>query len=166
MRLLPKSAKLEASRGLLAPVMSETRLADAHYAWRDDISRLEGRERHLVDGADHFKQCANLAYWLRRMSPVIEYKDLSVLVEGGEDMFPDERDRRDIFSKYGMEFLAFDFGFKICQYYELEKLDSPRPYSPALSGEYLVDVCHMMKFKHVSPHAMFLVYKSISCLSP
>ncbi len=123
--------------------------------------RLQSREPHLHEGLDHFKQSANLAYWLRRMSPVVEFKDFAAELEGMDDLYPDERDLRKFLTKYGTEYLAFDFGFQVCLYYQLERTQNPSQFSPALSGEYLVDVCHMMKFKHVSPHAMFLVYKSI-----
>jgi hypothetical protein len=153
--------KLEVARALLSPVLSLPRLHDAHYAWRDDMLRLEERETKLTEGPDHFKQCANLAYWLRRMSPIVEYHDLAALVEGTDDLYPDEIERREILSKYGTEFLAFDFGFKICQYYELEKIVTPKTSAPKLSKDYIIDVCHMMKFKHVSPHSMFLIYRSL-----
>lgn len=153
--------KTEVIKAILIPVLSEPRLMDAHYAWQEDVARLVDREKNLTDGADHFKQCANLAYWLRRMAPVIEYRDIAAEIEGCEDLYEDEKERRKLLRNYGAEFLAFDFGFKICQYYELEKLDSPRPFAPSISGEYLIDVCHMMKFKHVSPHSMFLVFKSL-----
>lgn len=151
----------EANKALLTPVLSIPRMKDAHYAWRDDMQRLEDRERKLSDGADHFKQCANLAYWLRRMSPIIDYVDFAKEVEDIDDLYQDEKDRRELLNKYGTEFMAFDFGFQICQYYEMEKIDNPLHEPPALSGEYIHDVCYMMKFKHVSPHSLFLVYKSI-----
>lgn len=156
----------EATKALFSPLFSAARLRDAHTAWRDDLLRLEEREKNLTDGADHFKQCANLAYWLRRMSPVIDYRDLAAAAEGVDDLYPDEVLRREFMTRYGTEFLAFDFGFKICAYYELERLDNPREDVPFLSQEYLTDVCHMMKFKHVSPHALFLIYKSLFLSSP
>lgn len=146
---------------LLAPQFSDVRLREAHYAWRADIRRIEQAEPNLTGGLDHFKQCAHLAYWLRRKSNVVDYTDWAKLVEDGKDLYPDEIKRRDFIRRYGEEFLAFDFGLKICTYYELEKVDATRTAPPSLSVEFLADLCHMLKFKHVSPHAMYLIYKSI-----
>jgi len=146
---------------LLSPKFSQARLRDAHYAWRSDIKRLIAVEPNLKGGLDHFKQCAHLAYWLRRKSPIVDYVDWAAQVENLDELYPDEIARRDLLSKYGEEYLAFDFGLKICTYYELEKLEHPRSSAPALSIAYITDVCHMLKFKHVSPHAMYLIYKSL-----
>ncbi|MEI9930702.1 MAG: hypothetical protein WDM89_09160 [Rhizomicrobium sp.] len=146
---------------LLSPKFSPARLRDAHYAWRLDIKRVEATEPNLGDGLDHFKQSAHLAYWLRRKSPIVDYHDWAAEIEDLNDLYPDEVERRDLLLRYGEEYLAFDFGLKICTYYELERLDNPRSSVPKLSKEYIFDVCHMLKFKHVSPHAMYLIYKSI-----
>lgn len=152
-------ALTEVRKALLSPQIALHRLHDAHFAWQDDVKRLSDMERNLKDGADHFKQCAALAYWLRRMSPVVDYIDW--FNPDGDDLHPHEVDLRDLIARYGTEYIAFDLGFQICAYYETERVDSPRQFYPNLTGEYLVDVCHMMKFKHVSPHSLYLVYKSI-----
>jgi hypothetical protein len=154
-------AKECAKRGILAPRFSKARLRDAHYAWREDLQRVEGAEKYLDQGLDHFKQCAHLAYWLRRMAPIIEYEDIAALWEEPDTLYAEEVAAREFLARYGTEFIAFDMGFQICLYYELEKLDNALRTPPRLSGDYLTDLCHMLKFKHVSPHSLYLVYKSI-----
>jgi hypothetical protein len=77
------------------------------------------------------------------------------------DLYPDEDHRREFLRRYGEEYLAFDFGLQICTWYELEKIGATRMQPPILSEDFLIDLCHMLKFKHVSPHAMYLIYKSI-----
>jgi len=154
-------AKDFARGACLRPIFSLPRLRDAHYAWRDDLSRLTQHEKNLGGGLDHFKQCAHLAYWLRRLYPIADYEDIAAAVGEVDDLYPDEQKRRNFIVKYGSEYLAFDFGFQICSYYALERTDNPMTAAPELSTEYLVDVCHMLKFKHVSPHSMYLIYKSL-----
>lgn len=147
---------------LLSPIFSEARLRDAHRAWLADLARIRGAEPNLKEaGLDHFKQCAHLAYWLRRKSPIVDYEDWAAKVEGLGDLYSDEVQRRDLLRRYGEEFLAFDFGYKICLYYEMERLENPRSEPPALTLTHLIDICHMLKFKNVSPHALYLIYKSI-----
>jgi len=145
---------------LLSPIYSLPRLRDVHYAWRQDMSRLSQHEEKLANGLDHSKQCAHLVYWLRRQSPVVDYNDWHALQED-EYLYPEEIEKRDFIAKYGSEFIAFDFGFQICSYYALERLDNPLHAQPRLTMDYLTDVCHMLKFKHASPHALYLIYESL-----
>lgn len=74
-------AKEIARKACLFPRFSRPRLYTAHYAWRDDLSRVEQRENNLGQGLDHFKQCGHLAYWLRRSSPIVEFEDVAALWE-------------------------------------------------------------------------------------
>jgi hypothetical protein len=151
----------EVTRGaLLKPVFSLPRLRDAHYAWLGDLKRLGETEDHLKDGPDHSKQCGHLAYWLRRQNPIVEYEDWHVSQEDPY-IYPDEEKKRDFITRYGSEFLAFDFGFQICSYYAQERLDKSKTDMPRISMEYLTNICHMLKFKHVSPHALYLIYESL-----
>lgn len=152
----------ETTRGaLLSPKFSLTRERDAHFAWLDDMARLKQYEKNLGDGPDHYKQCAHLAYWLRRQTPVIEYEDWANIQDDPNDLYPDELEKREFIAKYGAELIAFDLGFQICSYYCMETIDAMQRDIPKLSLEYLTDVCHMLKFKHVSPHALYLIYKSL-----
>jgi hypothetical protein len=144
------------------PNLSKPRLYEAHGAWMNDLKRVQDREQHLTDGLDHFKQCGHLAFWLRRMTPVAELQDLDF----GDAELPlnaRENELRGLLLGYHNEYLAFDFGYQICKYYETKHLDRPsqRARELALSPDYYQTVCHFMKYKNVSPHALHLIYKSI-----
>ena len=160
-KILFETHAKQVTRGaLLTPKFSLRRLQDAHYAWLDDLSRVTEREKKLAGGLDHSKQCGHLAYWIRRENPIIDYDDWHTIQEDSH-LYEDESQRRDFIAKYGSEFIAFDFGFQICSYYALERRDNPLLTQPKLSMAYLTDVCHMLKFKHVSPHSLYLIYLSL-----
>ena len=161
-RMFTEYAKETAQTACLFPKLSMPKLRDAHYAWRDDLSRVGERESRLQGGLDHFKQCGHLTYWLRRIAPVIEYCDLAALWEEPDELYPDEVTMRELLRKYGGEYLSFDFGLQICQFYELERIDrATSGKEPAITMDYLNDICHMFKFKNVSPHAIHLIFKSL-----
>lgn len=162
-------AKGEAWAALLGPVFSPRRLYDAHFAWRSDLERMGDREAELDGEPDHYKQAGLLAFWLRRESPVVEFNDLQQTIgeEGG--LYPSEEEKRDLLTKYGSEYLAFDFGFQLCQYYVSAELDGGiDDAAPAVTREYLQDICYFLKFKHVSPHSLYLIYRSLflACIRP
>ena len=161
-KLFSKYAGEISFKACLEPKLSLSRLRDTHFAWRDDLKRVQERETRLKDGLDHFKQCGHIAYWLRRNSPITDYRDLSLIFEGPDQLYPDEQEFRKVLENYGGEYMAFDFGLQICQYYEFERTDRiEKPRSPKISTEYMMDVCHMLKFKHVSPHSLYLIYRSL-----
>ena len=152
-----------AETNLYQAKVSQFRLRDAHNAWMEDIVRVDGREKK-VDGLDHLKQCGHLAYWLRRMGPVYEFKDL--IKSNNIQVDPMVRPAIDRFQaflkRYGSEYIAFDFSYRTIWFYEKNRTDGKRKQNPPeLTHNYTADVCHMMKFKHVSPHSMFLIYKSL-----
>ncbi|BBK30369.1 hypothetical protein STHU_10030 [Allostella humosa] len=148
--------------GKLRPHYSISRIRDAHHAWRDDLARVGAAEPNLAEGMDHLKQCGHLAYWLRRMAPVIDYEDVLKAAEDDPEPYPEEAAFRSMITGYGTEYLAFDFGRKICSIYEELRVDRGTPFQhPAITATYIKDTCHMLKFKHVSPHSMYLIYRSL-----
>jgi hypothetical protein len=92
----------------------------------------------------------------------VEFVDLD-FGDAEMPMKPQERALRNLLKGYANEYLAFDFGYQICAYYEIENKEkpSPRAGSLALSPDYYQMISHFMKFKNVSPHAMHLIYKSL-----
>lgn len=149
----------------LHPQFSHLRIDDAWGAWNHDLQRVGEREKKLSDGMDHFKQAGHLAFWIRRMGPVTEAMDLLA------DMPPEEAEKklggvgadyREFLFAYCNEYLAFDFGFNLCRFYELaQEPASDRAKELRLGEDYLRLACNFMKYKTVSPHAMMLVYKSL-----
>lgn len=149
------------------PVPSPPRLYEAHGAWLMDMKRVQQHEPGLHDGLNHFKQCGHLAFWLRRMSPIIELMDVN-FGDSERPMLPTETAFRSLLEGYTNEYLAFDFCYQICKYYETHKTDqegnsisSERARTLLLSPDYYKTACHFMKYKNVSPHAMQLIYQSL-----
>ena len=148
----------------LLPVMSKPRLIEAHGAWMNDLSRVGTHEPNLDDGLDHFKRCGHLAFWLRRMAPIVEAIDTTnnLADAAGYALSADEIEFRDLLLGYCNEYIAFDYSFQICKYYELGKVPpSARAAVVAPSREYYQTMCHFLKYKNVSPHAMHLIFKSL-----
>jgi hypothetical protein len=148
----------------LFPKFSPQRLVEAHGAWQNDLTRVGDNEPHLDEGLDHFKQCGHLVFWLRRTSPLIDVVDLTqnVADASGLPLIPQEQAFRDLLFGYANEYLAFDFGYQICKFYELGKAGgSARASTVVPDVDYYKTMCHFLKYKSVSPHAIFLIYKSV-----
>lgn len=156
-------AREVSSKARLIPKIVPIRVKDAHAFWKEDLHRVGGAEPLLVNGLDHFKQCGHLAYWLRRTSPVVEFHDTSELyTEGTPGLNKDEVAFRDLMYKYGTEYMAFDWAFQICLFHEKTRPDkSERADSLVLSPDYIETMCHFLKRKNVSPHALFLIFRSL-----
>jgi hypothetical protein len=152
------------SQGRLIPILSKPRVIEAHGAWQNDIHRLGNHEKNLDEGLDHFKQAGHLAYWVRRMSPVVEATDTTTNIGDapGYDISEGEREFRNLILGCCNEYIAFDIGFQLVK---LHEIDPSKPASRAatltLSLDYIQRVCHFMKYKHVSPHALHLIYSSL-----
>lgn len=146
----------------LFPRFGQQRIAEAHGAWRNDLSRVGNNEPRLDDGLDHFKQCGHLVFWLRRMSPVVSVVDLTASIQDGHEFHLRDEDRmfRDFLMAYMNEYLSFDLGFQICKRYEIDS-GHDGAGDVTLTPEYYAMACHFMKYKHVSPHSLSLVYKSL-----
>jgi len=67
--------------------------------------------------------------------------------------------RRRLFA-YSNEYIAFDYGFRLCKTYELLRTNRhDTGFSPNV--DYVDTICYFLKFKNVSPHAIFLIFKSL-----
>jgi len=147
-----------------SPQISIQKLTEAHGAWKNDLSRVGENEPQLDEGLDHFKRSGHLAFWLRRMSPLIEANDLTRDIADAEG-FPltkTEELFRELLFGYGNEYLAFDLGYQLCKFHEIAKADSStRAKYLVPDTDYYKIICHFLKYKSVSPHAMYLIYKSL-----
>lgn len=131
-------------------------MADVHHFWTEDIRRLKEFSLAGKD-PDHFKQAAHLAYWLRRIGPVMDY-----VVANYGPLNEREKRSRDFLRQFNTEYIAFDVGYQICEFYETAALPSgvvPRKFG--IDDEYLASICCFLKEKNVSPHALYLIYKSL-----
>lgn len=148
----------------LFPKLSMARLVEAHGAWRNDLERVSGNERNLSFGLDHFKQAGHLAFWLRRMGPVVEVVDLTANISdpSGYPVTEEEEALRGLLFAYCNEYVSFEVGFHICLFYERARVDGgDTALEVPIDEDYYRTICHFMKYKSVSPHAMFMIYKSL-----
>ena len=151
-------------RARLFPQLSKPRLIEAHGAWINDIDRVATHEKNLEDGLDHLKHAGHLAFWVRRLSPLVEAQDetKNLADAAGYDLSTHEIDFRELLLGYANEYLAFDIGYQIARYYEIAKEGgSARAESLVISRDYYRTMCHFLKYKNVSPHGLHLVYKSL-----
>ena len=145
---------------LLVPVYSQSRIVDTYRFWTQDVERLRTFSLPTNTVPDHFKQAAHLMYWLRRQAPVIDYLDAESIQDGGgSKITPREEKVRELLFQCGSEFLAFDIGYQICWAYESDSAGHQLEF--ALDEDYIETVCCFLKEKNVSPHAMYLVFKSL-----
>ena len=109
--------------------------------------------------SDHFKQAAHLAYWLRRTAPIVKMNCPDL-----KGNFGNVDSAREIHFKYGNEYSAFTVGFDLCRFYEANKKGSnPDIYASdySMNDDYITVMAHFLKTKNVSPHALYLIYKSL-----
>lgn len=140
--------------------ISRPKLLEAHIFWNEDMARAKQFE--MVDSStiDEFKQCGHLAYWLRRFNPISEIR----VYERADSEA--EQARQAFFKKYGSQLTSFMIGFELCAY-ATANAEGSTFYKDdfKLSDDYTHVVSHFLKSKDVSPHSMFLIYKSLF-LSP
>lgn len=146
----------------LSPRLIYQRVLEAHGAWKADLARISEHEKNLGDGLDHFKHAGHLTYWVRRQAPVYEATDdrLNLGDAEGYGVTPHEKALRELLFAYLNEYLAFDLGFQFCRIHDLNRPGS-RAASLILTPDYIRTMCHFLKYKNVSPHALFLIYKSL-----
>lgn len=144
----------------LEPLFAVSRLRDAHLFWQKDLLRVSKIEYEGMP-LDHFKRCGHLCYWLRRSSPIIEAQEI---------LSPKDRHLNDFVKtmlfRYANEFTAFYAGFRICKYFEIKRTDGGTWHTLHLDNldidaEYFHTICHFLKEKNVSPHALYLIYLSL-----
>jgi hypothetical protein len=148
----------ESERLGVLPHWSKARAYDVRFHWLQDLERIEHVEDRITR-ADHLKCAAHLIFWLRRHSPVDNFAWDDPLSSSKEFML-----------KYGREYLAFDFGYRAAQVYEIavngrNLPDTSFPIKSSLPGvpknDFVESVVHVLKSKSISPHALFILLKAI-----
>jgi hypothetical protein len=136
---------------------------EAFHLWNDDIDRFEKHEPD-IDMAAHLKCAAYLTFWLRRSSPV----DGFVCIDPRPHGITDET--IEFMLKYGREYLAFDFGYRIAHAYETyingrnlgDDTFSLCSFDNKIEQTNFVHTtCHVMKTKEISPLGIYLMFKAI-----
>lgn len=155
--------------------LSKARLYDVHHFWTKDIDCVSKYSLEEGNTPDHFKQAAHLTYWMRRAAPVIDFKEGDSSLFGNPEntieksLSQEVNDHRDLLFKYGSEYLAFNLGYLICKSYEITKAKDKSKQNKTnfvlnpfeIDDDYINTIIFFLKEKNVSPHALFLVYKSL-----
>lgn len=132
--------------------ISEIKLLDAQTYWLNDLKRL------MIDESiepDHFKHAGWLCHWLRKKSVISSLK-----------VFQEER-LTEVFENNFNEVVAFAIGLKLVIFYECCERDLSddsivASTSSGLNVSLLLrDVAVYLSHKNVSPHAIYLIYKSL-----
>jgi hypothetical protein len=152
--------------------MSVRRLGEAYDFWQEDTRRaLAEGSRPETRELDHFKHASFITFWLRRLCPVNEtFLNRS---------FPNGRLRRGVsevqehFLRCGNELCAFLIGLQICIHYEVMLREARQPnvvnlrvhtasflQTCRLDDELLDDFVMILKHKNVSPHAIYIAFRS------
>lgn len=136
---------------------SGLRMLDVLDAWRRDASAWLGEmnRQQGTTGLDHFKHAGILAFWLRRRLVIERIRYLQP-----EDSRVEPSSTQDRFVEFADELCSFFLGFHFCFRYEYEerRWDLPTAH---LSDDYVATMVTFLKRKNVSPHAMYLIYKSL-----
>ena len=157
--------------------VSSRRLGEAYDFWIGDEARALhfGTEVETTE-LDHFKHAAFIAFWLRRLIPIsdiwFDRDDRVAAIAGDADSTaPSEAQIR--FYRVGNELTALLVGFYICLGVEtlqmtqrITRAGNTRVISDAtgvrqIPGHFLTEYPKLMKHKNVSPHALYMVYRSL-----
>lgn len=135
----------------------------------DDISRAADKMNAALVGKstgierkfepDHYKKAGFLAFWLRRECPVLVWDTHRVQ---WDTLSRPQRSQAEYLVTYGREYGAFMLGYAICLHVECNALGGPFEEEKfQLSDAYIDDMMAFLKEKSVSPHAMYMIYRSI-----
>ncbi|ABD88962.1 hypothetical protein [Rhodopseudomonas palustris] len=144
-----------AKRHLCELRISPTRLEEARLLWKRDTGRIDILGDTIPD---HFKQAGFLAYWLRRRM-VVGWWQRNLVDHASEE--------QDKFLLSVNEVCAFFVGLRLCVYFEMKsQIDENDHIGHALQdinlgSDLKFDVATLLKHKNVSPHALYLIYRTL-----
>lgn len=170
------SAALDLATGFKCDVeLSRSRLTEVWDYWRGDMARTKNHgfsqvERDTLEDhyeaaieLDHFKRAAFLCFWLRRLSPII-------VVEGRGEYSPEAFRAQGRYFAFSNELLSYSVSLQLCAYYEFQKWRSRELAfgDPDLlimrrmkNWDKIRDYVMIMRHKNISPHAIYLILKSL-----
>ncbi len=151
-------ASLHRKLPFLYAEISNWRVLHAYEAWCHDINAMHTNSMSSISSEpDHFKHAGIMAYWLRRFSPIIEIHYNRTLED--RNLTDEEQRDRDFLLPYANEYFAFDFGLKLCDYFQTTRKKGATQLKQ-ITREYLQAVLYHLKYKNVSPHSLILIYHS------
>ena len=131
--------------------ISEIKLLEAQSTWLHDLRNLRVAES---DEPDHFKHAAWLCHWLRKKSVISRL-----------GIHQEER-LTEVFEDHFNEYVAFAIGLKLVIFYEccergLSDETIAKSVATSAIPALIRDVAVYLSHKNVSPHAIYLIYKSL-----
>lgn len=149
-------------------LMSARRLGETYDFWREDHTRTLSEGIKTSVSLDHFKHASFIGFWLRRMLPINQTLVVSQYQSVPDDRNADENQK--FFFRYGNELCALLF--QICLFYEASyERDNHKIVDRAdrltflkqcmLPPQVIADFVMILKHKNMSPHALYLLYKSL-----
>ena len=163
----------------LTPLVSRYNVLEAHATYLKDILELQ-QQQNQGRPLQWAKHASFMAYWLRRVSPIHH-------ILGTTDTLAAPTDRERFLVRFANEFCAFNLAYAITRYVEARRdvnvnryvrssiLDFSTPQGESGVHEYMlqderaylipealvVDICHCMKEKNMSPLALYLIVRSL-----
>lgn len=135
--------------------LSATRLEEARLLWMRDSERIDIRGDTTPD---HFKQVGFLVYWLRRRM---------VVHASRRDLAREAFEEQDRFVLAANEICAFLIGLRLTMYFELKSFIDSQDHVGheiqrlQLDDSLKFDVATLLKHKNVSPHSLYLIYRTL-----
>jgi hypothetical protein len=138
--------------------ISDIEAENVRQSWMRDLRVLN------IDGGgqpDHFKHAGILAYWLRRRAPIRNFERLT---EYDTDV---GKYRQATLVGMPSELTAFIIGYDLCRFAEARAVISEKRSvydflkANTIDFDFAHDVCVLMKSKHVSPHALMMIYRAL-----
>lgn len=136
--------------------ITNIRLLEAQEYWLNDLAQLRVSESNEPN---HFKHAGWLCHWLRKKSVVSRLK-----------IFQEER-LTDVFEQHFNEYIAFAIGLKLVIFYEccergLSDDAIAKSVQTSAIPDLIRDVALYLSHKNVSPHAIYLIYRSLMLAVP
>lgn len=150
-------------------ILHSRRTEEAFDAWHEDLKHKPNRVHESVD-LDPYKRAGFLCYWLRRRNVVDEIRP-----DGTDVADPKQMQKTELFAAYGNELCSFYLGYQFCLRFAFTQngggaetplihasvMDAERIQSIKLDGNFQKEIAICLKFKNMSPHALYIIYKSL-----
>ena len=157
--------------------LSAVRLTEVWDFWVGDMKRtrllgFKQQERNTLEDysetpvqLDHFKRAAFLAFWLRRLTPIIRIDAISTGIVN-------EKREQGRYFAFANELLAYSVALQLCGYYEYQRQTAREMPALAMTPASFItgrvrswaivrDYVMVLRHKAVSPHAFYLVLRSM-----
>lgn len=135
------------------------RTVEAHRDWRNDVKDLIDKANRIPNSTTpcNKKQAAFLCYWLRRRQIVRDLKG--------------NQETDELLKDYPNEYIAARICLSLLYYTEFfpkgcDPNSQLKAFGASFPEDFFQDFVVMLRFKNVSPHGIYLVFKALVTPSP